>query len=80
MDNQRKFVTRVWAAIMHCEFVKGTPWVSADFYVPVLMGTCLVFVGFTISTTDSERGREWHMILCLEHINSRVLGKEKEGV
>lgn len=60
--------------------MKGTPWVLADFFVPVLMDIYLVLVGFTISTTDSERGREGYMILCLEHINSRVIGKEKEGV
>ena len=60
--------------------MKGTSRVLADFYVPVLMGAYLVLVGFTISTTDSERGREGHMVLCLEHIDSRVIKKEKDGV
>lgn len=62
------------------EFVKGTSWVLAEFYVPVLTDTCLVLVGFTISTTESQRGQEGCMTLCLEHSNPRVLGAEKVGV
>lgn len=62
------------------ECVKGASWVLAELYVPVLTGAYLVLVGFTISTADPQSGQEECMISCLEHINTRVLGKEKVGV